>query len=180
MSGKSDPRMLVSFGMLWMAGSIFVRSNWTSGVDYWTLALPHLAMGLGMPFFFVPLTILSLSSVNPKETASAAGLSSFVRTLSGAVGTSIATTVWANGAIKVHDELVGSINPPPGLVQQLESSGFSPAQVRAMVENLLTQESLVISLDHMFQIATVLMLISAALIWLVPKPRKAVDTSQAH
>jgi DHA2 family multidrug resistance protein len=180
LTGKFDPRLLVSFGIVWMAGSIYVRSDWTSGVDYWTLALPHLAMGLGMPFFFVPLTILSLSSVDKNETASAAGLSSFMRTLSGAVGTSIATTLWANGAIRAHAQMVGSINQPPGLVNQLESQGFSAAQVRQMMENLLTQESLVISLDHVFQIATVLLLISAVMIWAVPKPVKAVDTSQAH
>jgi DHA2 family multidrug resistance protein len=142
--------------------------------------LPHLAFGLGMPFFFVPLTILSLSSVDPKETASAAGLSSFMRTLSGAVGTSIATTMWANGAVRTHAELVGSINQSPSVINQLEASGFSPAQVRQLAENLLTQESLVISLDHMFEIATAALLVSALLIWLVPKPRKAVDTSQAH
>jgi DHA2 family multidrug resistance protein len=180
LTGRIDARALVSFGMTWMAASIFVRSNWTSGTDYWTLALPHLATGLGMPFFFVPLTILSLASVQPKETASAAGLSSFVRTLSGAVGTSVATTLWANGAIRAHDALAGSINEPTSLVQGLEGSGFSPAQVRQLAENLLTQESLIISLDHMFEIATAALLASALLIWLVPKPRKAVDTSQAH
>ena len=180
LAGRFDARALVSFGMTWMAVSIFVRSNWTSGVDYWTLAWPHLATGLGMPFFFVPLTILSLASVEPKETASAAGLSSFVRTLSGAVGTSVATTMWANGAVRTHAQLVGSVNAPAGLVSQLEGSGFSSAQVRQLAENLLTQESLVISLDHMFEIATAALLASAVLIWLVPKPRKAVDTSQAH
>lgn len=180
LSGRTDPRALVSFGMTWMAATIFIRSNWTSGTDYWSLALPHLAMGLGMPFFFVPLTILSLGSVEPKETASAAGLSSFMRTLSGAVGTSVATTLWANGAVRAHAELVGSINQPPGLVQGLEGTGFSAAQVRQLTENLLTQESLIISLDHMFEIATLLMLASAILIWAVPKPKKAVDTSQAH
>jgi DHA2 family multidrug resistance protein len=180
LTGKVDARALVSFGMTWMAVWIFVRSDWTSSVDYWTLALPHLAFGLGMPFFFVPLTILSLSSVDPKETASAAGLSSFMRTLSGAVGTSIATTMWANGAVRTHAELVGSINQSPSVINQLEATGFSPAQVRQLAENLLTQESLVISLDHMFEIATAALLVSALLIWLVPRPRKAVDTSQAH
>ena len=103
-----------------------------------------------------------------------------MRTLSGAVGTSIATTVWANGAIRVHAELVGSISADPSGINQLEASGFSPAQVRQLMENLLTQESLVVSLDHMFLIATCLLLASAILIWLVPKPKKAVDTSQAH
>ena len=149
--------------------------------DYWTLALPHLAQGLGMPFFFVPLTILSLGRSLPKETASAAGLSSFVRTLSGAVGTSIATTLWANGAIRVHDELVGSINSNPAIDQPARNRPASALpRCAQMIENLLTQESLVVSLDHMFLIATSLLLASAVLIWLVPKPRKAVDTSQAH
>lgn len=180
LSNKVDPRSLVSFGMIWMAGSIFVRSNWTSGIDYWSLALPHLAMGLGMPFFFVPITILTLASVDPAETASAAGLSSFVRTLSGAIATSAATTMWANGAVRAHADLAGAVNQPPGLIQRLEASGFSPAQIRQMTENLLTQESLVISLDQTFVLASVLMLVAAGLIWFVPKPRKAVDVSQAH
>ncbi|HWI86625.1 MAG TPA: DHA2 family efflux MFS transporter permease subunit [Sphingomonas sp.] len=180
LTGKFDPRLLVSFGMSWIALWIFVRTGWTSTTDYWSLSIPHLALGLGMPFFFVPLTILSLGSVDPKETASAAGLSSFMRTLSGAVGTSIATTIWANGAIRVHAQLAGSINAMPATTQELEASGFSPSQIRALVENLLTQESLVVSLDHMFEIATALLLFSAALIWIVPKPRRAVDTSQAH
>jgi DHA2 family multidrug resistance protein len=180
LTGRVDPRALVSFGMTWMAVWIFVRSFWTSGVDYWSLALPHLALGLGMPFFFVPLTILSLSAVEPRETASAAGLSSFVRTLSGAVGTSVATTLWANGAVRAHAEMVGLINQQPGIVQRLEAGGFSPSQVRALLENMLTQESLIVSLDHILQIATVALLASAALVWLVPKPRGKVDTSQAH
>jgi MFS transporter, DHA2 family, multidrug resistance protein len=180
LTGKFDPRLLVSFGMVWMAGCTFVRHDWTSNVDYWTLALPHLFMGLGMPFFFVPLTMLSLSSVDPNETASAAGLQSFVRTVAGAIGTSVVTTLWANDAIRAHAELVGSINPGPGTVDQLQMGGFSAGQVRALLDNLLTQESLVISLDHMFEIATVLLLASALMIWLVPRPRKAVDTSAAH
>jgi DHA2 family multidrug resistance protein len=75
---------------------------------------------------------------------------------------------------------VGSINEPPALVNRLEGGGFSPAQVRQLAENLLTQESLIISLNHMFEIATAALFASALLIWLVPKPRKAVDTSKAH
>jgi len=181
LTGRVDPRGLVSFGMCWMAVWIFARSYlWTSSADYWTLAIPHLALGLGMPFFFVPLTILSLSAVEPKETASAAGLSSFVRTLSGAVGTSVATTMWANGAVRAHAEMVGLINAPAGLSSRLEASGFSPMQVRQLLENALTQESLIVSLSHILQIATVALLASAALVWLVPKPRTKVDVSQAH
>lgn len=44
------------------------------------LALPHLLQGMGMPFFFVGLTALALSSVPAKDQTSAAGLMSFLRT----------------------------------------------------------------------------------------------------
>jgi MFS transporter, DHA2 family, multidrug resistance protein len=181
LTGRMDPRFLVSAGMTWMAATVFMRVFWDSEVDYWTLALPHFLMGFGMPFFFVPLTIVALASVKGSETASAAGMMSFVRTLSGAVGTSIATTTWANQAIREHETLVGSLNPAAGLEQAYQGMGFSQLQIRAMLEQVVTRESLVLSLTHMFEIATVLLLISAALIWLVPNPRgKKVDTSQAH
>jgi len=49
-----------------------------------------------------------------------------------------------------------------------------------LLENALTQESLIVSLSHILQIATVALLASAALVWLVPKPRTKVDVSQAH
>ena len=180
LTGRFDPRALVSIGMVWLAFTVFIRSFWTSGADYWTLALPHFLMGFGMPLFFVPLTILSLGSVLPKETASAAGLSSFMRTLSGAVGTSVATTVWANNAVRNHAELAGLVNPAPGMQERYQAMGFSVPQIRALIDQLVTRESLVLALDHLFEIATVLLLVAGSLIWFVPRPKKAVDTSQAH
>ncbi|MFX8546784.1 MFS transporter, partial [Acinetobacter baumannii] len=71
---KVDPRALVSFGLAWMAGVGLMRTHFTTGADYWTLSLPNLIQGIAVPFFFVPLTGLALSAVEPQETASAAGL----------------------------------------------------------------------------------------------------------
>src|SRR6185295_227295 len=89
--GKVDPRRLVFFGLVWLAGISAIRAVVTSDVTYWQIALPLLLSGIGLPFFFVPLTALSLGSVKPHEMASAAGLQNFLRTLSGAVATSLVT-----------------------------------------------------------------------------------------
>ena len=91
---KIDVRITVCAGILWMALMSILRARWNTDVDYWSLALPHLLQGMGMPFFFVGLTALALSSVPAKDQTSAAGLMSFLRTLSGAIGTAIATTAW--------------------------------------------------------------------------------------
>jgi len=62
-----------------------------------------------LPFFFVPVTTLALASVEEHETASAAGLMNFIRTLSGAVATSIVTTGWENKTQHMHAELSGMV-----------------------------------------------------------------------
>ena len=49
LSQKVDPRILVSGGILWLAATSLTRVFWwTSGADFWTLALPQLIQGAGM------------------------------------------------------------------------------------------------------------------------------------
>jgi MFS transporter, DHA2 family, multidrug resistance protein len=83
--GRIDPRKLIFGGLMWLALVTVMRAVATTDMTYWQIAHPLILMGLGLPFFFVPLTALALGSVEEHETASAAGLQNFLRTLSGAV-----------------------------------------------------------------------------------------------
>ena len=65
---------------------------------------------MGCPFFFVPLTALALGSVEEVQTAFGAGLMNFLRTLSGAIATSIVTTFWENDSSAEHAELSGLLD----------------------------------------------------------------------
>src|SRR3546814_18558078 len=65
--GKIDIRLSISAGILWMAFVSILRASWNADVDYWTLAWPHILQGTGMPFFFVGLTALALSSVPAQD-----------------------------------------------------------------------------------------------------------------
>jgi MFS transporter, DHA2 family, multidrug resistance protein len=180
LTGKFDPRLLVSGGMLWLAFALFQRTDWTADINYWHLAIPHMLNGLGLPFFFVPITILALASVEPRETASAAGLSSFVRTLAGAVGTSVATTMWADQGQASRANLSGLIHTDSIAGQQLGLGGAVSNQARGMLERLVDQQAMALATTHLFEIGTVLLIASGMIVWLVPRPRKAVDTSAAH
>ncbi|UAK24299.1 DHA2 family efflux MFS transporter permease subunit [Sphingomonas nostoxanthinifaciens] len=173
---KIDPRMLVSFGILTLAFATFQRTQWTPDIDYWHLSYPHMLNGLGLPFFFVPLTILSLSSVRPEETASAAGLSSFVRTLAGAVGTSIATTLWFDQEEVTRAHLTDIMKP--GIA--LDQFGMNLSTARAMLEQLVERQAIAIATTHLFEISTLLMIFAAALIWIVPKPKRIASAAGAH
>lgn len=86
---KTDPRRLVCFGMLWIGAVSLWRMGSTTGMTFWQVSVPLMLMGLGLPFLCLPITANALASVDESETASAAGLMKFLRTLSGAFATSI-------------------------------------------------------------------------------------------
>ena len=167
---KVDPRLLVSAGILWIAGTSLLRTHWTTESTFWTLALPQLLQGIGMPFFFVPLTTLALGAVEPRETASAAGLMSFLRTVAAAFGTSVATTYWDNQARAERSLLAGALNAPEAAMARLQAAGFSREQARAMIERMVDQQSVMLATNHIFLIAAGFFALAALIIWFVPKP----------
>ena len=180
LSQKVDARILVSGGIVWLAATSLTRVFWwTSGADFWTLALPQLIQGAGMPFFFIPVTTLALGSVNDDEVASAAGLMNFLRTMSGAVATAIGVTMWENGAQSAHDTLSGVLNNAQGNMQVLQSRGFSVEQSRLFIGQLVDSQANAITTVNLFELFAAILLGAAAIIWLAPKPRP-VEPGVAH
>jgi len=167
---KIDSRALVCFGVLIMAGVSFWRSDFASNVGYWNIAFPQIALGLAVPFFFIPLTGLALGSVNPRETASAAGLLNFARTTSGAFAVSITTTAWENTATLHRVDLAGNLNNPNATLGTLQSMGLSAQQALGAVDNLVQGEAVMLATNHIFLISALMFLFGACVVWLAPKP----------
>jgi DHA2 family multidrug resistance protein len=171
---RIDSRMLVCFGVLVMAGVSFWRSGFASNVGYWDIALPHVLLGVAVPFFFIPLTGLALGSVNPSETASAAGLLNFVRTTSGAFAVSITTTAWDNTSTLHHADLAGTLHDPNATLSALRSAGLSAQQAVGALNNLVQSQAVMVSTDHIFLLSALMFLFGAAVVWLAPKPQTPV------
>ena len=170
---KVDPRILASGGLVWIGGATLLRTQWTSGLDFGTLILPQLIMGLGMPFFFITITTLSLGSVLPRETASAAGLQSFTRTIGLAFATSVVTTYWDNQGRISGSEIAGKLNSD-AMSTTLAANGFSLEQTRVVIAQLVDKEAVMLATDKVFLVAGLLMWAIAALIWFAPRPKKIV------
>ena len=144
-------------------------------------ALPHHdeTMGLGLPFFFVPLTALALGIVKEHETASAAGLMNFIRTLFGAVATSIVTTVWDDKTTSMHAELAGLVDRSGEAARQLFSMGLSNDGVRSVLNNLTQSQSVMLATNEIMACVAVVFGLAAMVIWLAPRPTRKVDMTQA-
>lgn len=170
--GRIDIRISICAGILWMALMSLLRAGWTADTDYWTLVMPHLLQGMGMPFFFVGLTALALSSVPEKDQTMAAGLMNFLRTLSGAIATAIATTVWDSETRVARSELVPALNDPAGTMAMIERAGLTIEQARAAIDRLVEVQAATIGVLHIFLASGAVFVIAALAVWCAPLPKK--------
>jgi DHA2 family multidrug resistance protein len=180
LSTKVDPRRLVFLGVIWLGAITFMRSLANSDMGYFDIAHWLLLQGFGMPFFFVPVTALALASVTEPETASAAGLMNFCRTLSGAFATSMVSTVWADNASRNRSDLSGLLNGAQDTMDQMTASGLSPDQARGNLEQLVQGQGVMLATNQVFLAMAALFIVAAFIIWLAPRPTRVADTSAAH
>ena len=179
LTGRVDPRIMISGALFWLGLMTLWRAHWTSSIDFWSMAAPQFIQGFAMPFFMIPLTTLTLGSVRPDETASAAGLQNFLRTMALAIATSLVLTGWGNGQRVSRSEIAGTLQPADTQAQ-LSAMGMSFEQARQVISNLVDQEALAIAVDHVFFLSALVLFLATAIVWLAPKPTGPVDTSAAH
>jgi len=180
LSTKFDGRLLVFAGVLWMGAITLYRGSVGNlEMDRWSIGLPLLLLGPGLPFFFVPLTGLALSSVDENETASAAGLMSFCRTVSGAFATSLVNTSWENQQHVMRANLVDVINFDNAMAA-LQKLGFGNAEALARLQQMIVSQSTMLATNRLFLMAGAAFVLAATAIWLAPRPHRVADTAGAH
>jgi MFS transporter, DHA2 family, multidrug resistance protein len=176
LSNRVDPRMLIFVGCLWLGVITFWRAYATPDMSYSLICIPLFFMGVGMPMYYVPLTGLAMGSVNEEETASAAGLMNFVRTISGAIATSLVTTSWQNRSIIAHATLADVLDPS-GQAASTLPMGVSGQVVREMLNNLVTSQSLTLATNGLMMVLGAVFVIASVSIVLAPKAARAVDAA---
>ncbi len=180
LSAKIDPRLLVAAGLSWLGFVALLRSQAVTEMTFGQIAPLLLLQGVGLPFFFVPLSTLALSSVDAKDTASAAGLMNFARTVCGAFAVSIVNTAWENGASREHASLSGLLNGAQATIERLGQSGMSVSQSTGMVDQLVQTQSVMLSTNTVFMAMAALFAVAALAIWIAPKPARLVDATGVH
>jgi DHA2 family multidrug resistance protein len=181
--GRVDPRYFATFAFLIFALVLWMRSMFNTQADIATIMVPTIIQGVSMAFFFIPLVTITLSGLPAERIPAASGLSNFVRITAGAVGTSVATTVWENRAALHHAQLVESItqgNPvASSALSGLTASGIDPQQALAQVNRLVDQQAFMLAANDVFYVSALLFLLLIPLIWLTQPPKAATGSADA-
>ncbi len=104
----------------------------------------------------------------------------FMRTLAGAIATSVATSYWEDSVTINRAELVGIIDSDQSFVSQFIDQGVPQDMALGMLEKIVSDQSVMLATNQiMFDIA-ILLVASAFVIWIVPKPTRAIDPGLSH
>ena len=177
---KYDARALASFGLMILGGVTLMRAFWTTDADFMALAIPQILQGFAVPFFFIPLSNIALGAVKPEEMASAAGLMSFLRTMAGAIGASLAVTIWDDYAKVSRSDLVGNLHVEE-TQNILMENGFSSQSALGYISSLVDKEASTLSANHVFLVLAMVFIFAGLIIWLCPKPKEGASSAgHAH
>jgi DHA2 family multidrug resistance protein len=184
---RMDPRWLTTIAFLVFSLVLWMRANFTTQTDQWTVLVPTIIQGIAVACFFIPLMGITLSGLTPDRIPAASGLSNFARITAGAFGTSIATTVWDDRATMHHAHLVeqlGNIGSPAlaDALGKLGSGGLGLDQASAQIVRLIDQQAFTRSADDVFLFSSVMFLGLIGLIWFARPVRASApaDGGGAH
>jgi MFS transporter, DHA2 family, multidrug resistance protein len=180
---KVDPRIFVTGAFLIFAFVMFMRADFNTSADFWTLMVPTIIQGAAVAIFFIPLVTLSLSGLSPDRIPSASGIFNFARITAGSFGTSIATTAWDHRATLHHAQLVEHLSSADAASSQalatLHASGLTPDQSYALLNRLVDQQAFMLSANDVFYVSGLLFLALIVVVWLARPARGAPQASEA-
>jgi DHA2 family multidrug resistance protein len=106
---RVDQRLMLAFGCLLNAVSLYMMTSLTLGMDYWALALPRFIQGFAVGFIFVPLSTLTLATIRLDKLVNATAVYGMLRNVGGSVGIAVVTTLLAQRSQYHQSTLVSHI-----------------------------------------------------------------------
>lgn len=178
---KMDARWLLAVGMAVTSYSIVMMSHVTLDVAMWHLSWPRIVWGLGMGFYFVPLSTMAIGAVNKEKMGDASALFNLMRNLGGSVGVAMAVTLLSRRS-QFHQHILTSHISPydpqtrerfSSMWQGLVQSGTDPVTAQAQAGQLIYMEvqrqSLLMAFLDNFWLIGMISLVCVPLVFLMRK-----------
>ncbi|MFN3739338.1 MAG: DHA2 family efflux MFS transporter permease subunit [Thermodesulfovibrionales bacterium] len=178
---KINPKIVLGAGILICSYSTYLMSNFNLQADFWSIIWPRVVLGIGMPFIFIPLTILTMASIKKEEMGNATGIYNLLRNLGGSFGVAFVTTMLQRRAQFHQFRLVENLTvfdprlqmASENLSHVFEIKGFGPLSeysgLAVIYRELLRQASM-LGFNDAFHLLSVMMIVVFSLIFLLKRP----------
>jgi DHA2 family multidrug resistance protein len=181
---KVDARVYVSIGFLVFGVVAYWTSHFNLQWDFEQLAMPRFVQGIGVAFFFVPLTAILLSKLPPQRIAAAAGLSNFLRMLGAGFGTSLSVTFWDRRQALHYSQLTESVTPyshtTTDALNHMQALGLNQHSALAYIAHDILNQAYTMSINDFYWISAIAFVVLMVIVWFARPPFISRGTGGAH
>ena len=146
--GYVDTRYLLGIGLGLTAWSFYAMTGWTPDISQMTIIIVGVVQGIGLGFIFVPLSVVTLSTLSPEQRAEGAGLYSLSRNIGSSVGISVVNSLLTTNTQVNHADIAQHVTAFNRMFANAMIVRFwSPmtAVGRAALDVIVTQQAQVIA-----------------------------------
>jgi MFS transporter, DHA2 family, multidrug resistance protein len=181
--GRIDTRILLAIGLCLTAWSFNEMTGWTPAVSQTTIIAVSVFQGVGLGFLFVPLSVITLSTLRPEQRAEGAGLYSLSRNIGSSVGISVVNTLLTQNTQVNHAEITRYLTPvnrafeDPGIARfwnPLSAAG------RAALDAAVTQQAQIIAYIDDYKLLMIATLAAIPLLVVFAKSSSSTAGDAAH
>jgi DHA2 family multidrug resistance protein len=189
---KINSKAILAFGIAVAGYSVHMMARFNLNVDFNTIFIPRVVLGVGMGFLFIPLTTMTMSGISKEEMGNATGIFNLLRNLGGSFGVAFITTMLARRAQFHQVHLVEHLTPfdrnfqsaVPQISQMLQDRGVVPSLLDQGSLNLIygqvIRQASMLSFNDVFQILSIMMMLVLPLVLLMKKGKTDVSRTGVH
>jgi DHA2 family multidrug resistance protein len=175
LSGRVDVRLIILFGLVITAYSLWQMTDYSLQMDMWPVVISGIVQGFGLGFLFVPVSTATFATLMPHFRTEGAALFSLTRNVGGSIGISAAENILGQSIQVNHASLAARITPfNPMLhlpdVQRLWDI-HTQAGLSALDAEINRQVAMIAYIDD-FKLMMVITLVVAPLVLLLRDGRK--------
>jgi DHA2 family multidrug resistance protein len=184
MTGKFDPRKLLTFGLIVGGSTLLWLSVLNLQAGYWDIFWPQLIQGVGMSLLFVPLTTVSMDPIPRERMGNATSLFNLMRNIGGSVGIAVtgtmlsrnnqATTSVLGANVTAYDPASQSMFAQMRGAFMAAGADVATATERAYAAmfGLVQRQAAMVSFVGIFQLMGILFLLLVPLVLLMERPKR--------
>jgi DHA2 family multidrug resistance protein len=173
--GRLDTRIILFAGLITTAWAFDAMSYWTPNVSNMTIMLTGIIQGGGQGMIMVPLTALSLSTLESEHRAEGAGVYNLARNLGSSVGVSVVNSLLTYSVQVNHADITNDVTAFNRVLASPHVatywSPFMPAG-RAALDAIINQQAQTIAYDDDFKFLMFATLVTLPLLLLMRKPER--------
>jgi len=176
-----NPKGLLAFGLITCSYATYLMSGFNLYADFDTVIWPRIVLGIGMGFFFIPLTTLTMSGIKKEDMGNASAIYNLLRNLGGSFGVAFVTTMFSRRAQLHQFHLAEHLTPFDTAYQMASHQSAQILQYRGFEGSLseygglatlykqLMKQASMMSFNDAFYLTSIIMVCILPLVLLMKK-----------